>query len=126
MARVTEIEPGTNIDNSGPDMDLGSRPSSRLTFHVSRLTFHVSRFLPPAAVTSFLTTRLVVGLAAWMGVSDLIRSNPATYHKGPLVEAALLWDAAWYLGIAQDGYIRPSPTVTSNLAFPPLLPLLVR
>jgi hypothetical protein len=59
-----------------------------------------------------------------MGVAELMRTNP-TYHKTQLVEAALMWDASWYMGIAQSGYHMPV-TGTSNLAFPPLFPLLVR
>ena len=79
-----------------------------------------------AAAGAWLATRAVVGVAAWVGVSELITGNPTTYHKGPFVEAALLWDAAWYAGIAQHGYVAPAAGATSNLAFPPLLPLLAR
>ena len=55
----------------------------------------------------------------------MIAANPA-FSKGPFTEAALLWDAAWYMGIVKDGYALPPPPATSNLAFPPLLPLLTR
>src|SRR5690242_2713463 len=72
------------------------------------------------ALTSFLATRAIVFLAAWLGLSQL----PRLYHKGPLTEFALAWDGAWYVGIAQAGYRLAPPPGASNLAFPPLLPLL--
>jgi len=75
-----------------------------------------------AALRSFLVTRTVVVLAAGLGVSQLTR----TYHKGLFTEAALMWDGAWYAGIAKDGYFLPPPPNASNLAFPPLLPFLTR
>src|SRR5690349_17419158 len=118
MAHVTETASEVVLADPTPgEPEAGDAPS-RNTQYAIRNTFQ-------APLASFVTTRVVVILAAWMGVSDLIRSNPV-YHKGPFVEGALLWDAAWYLGIAQAGYHAPTPTVTSNLAFPPLLPLLVR
>jgi hypothetical protein len=79
-----------------------------------------------ATVGSFLATRAVVVVAAWVGASSLIQANPTTYHKGVFTEAALMWDAAWYAGIARNGYVTPAPGITSNLAFPPLLPLLTQ
>src|SRR5689334_12692647 len=59
-----------------------------------------SAFLRPVGVAlgSFLATRVVVGLAAWLGVTQLIAANPS-YNKGPFTEGALLWDAAWYMSI---------------------------
>src|SRR4051794_31250616 len=72
-----------------------------------------------AAVAPFLITRAVVILAAWMGAAAL----PRLYHQGLFTEIALGWDGAWYAGIARDGYSVP-PAGASNLAFPPLLPLL--
>src|SRR5690348_13033592 len=71
-------------------------------------------------VASFLTTRAIVFLAAWLGLSQV----PRFYHKGPLTEVALGWDGAWYVGIAQAGYRLVPPPGASNIAFPPLLPLL--
>jgi hypothetical protein len=116
MATVTEPQSASRGSDPGsPDPAYPPSPS-RFTFHVSRFTFH--------ALAGFAATRLVVFLAAGMGVSQLVRTDPS-YSKGPFVEAALMWDAAWYMGIAQGGYQIPV-TGTSNLAFPPLLPLLVR
>jgi hypothetical protein len=75
-----------------------------------------------AAVWSFSGSRVLVFLASWLGLSQL----PRYYHGGPLSEFALGWDGAWYVEIARDGYhILPPPGV-SNLAFPPILPVLVR
>ena len=59
-----------------------------------------------------------------MGISQLMRTEPG-YDKPPVVEAALMWDASWYMGIAQGGYQMPL-SGTPNLAFPPLFPLLIR
>jgi hypothetical protein len=72
-----------------------------------------------AAVAPFVVTRAAIGLAAWLGAAAL----PRRYHQGLFTEVALGWDGAWYAGIARDGYSVP-PTGASNLAFPPLLPLL--
>src|SRR5437868_4796421 len=73
------------------------------------------------SLASFLTTRAIALLAAAIGLAQL----PHFYHKGPVSELGLGWDGAWYIGIARDGYAVP-PAGPSNLAFPPLLPLLVR
>jgi hypothetical protein len=84
-----------------------------------------NRLALKAALATFLATRVIVVLAAWMGVSQLITTDPSRY-RGPFVEAALMWDGAWYVSVAQDGYsIPPAPTL-SNVAFAPLLPMLVR
>jgi hypothetical protein len=73
-----------------------------------------------ASVLSFLSSRLVVLTAAWLGLSNL----PRLYHGGPITEFALGWDGAWYAGIAKFGYFIPPAPAVSNLAFPPVLPLL--
>ncbi len=118
------------------DQGLGGRaavqvptPTPQPPTPVSQTSYLVPRtsYLRPAgaALGSFLATRMVVGLASWLGVTQLIAANPA-YNKGPFTEAALLWDSAWYMSIVKDGYALPPPPATSNLAFPPLLPLLTR
>jgi hypothetical protein len=73
-----------------------------------------------ASVLSFLGSRFVVLTAAWLGLSNL----PRLYHGGPITEFALGWDGAWYAGIAKVGYFVPPAPSVSNLAFPPVLPLL--
>lgn len=77
------------------------------------------------ALAAFLATRLVVVLGAWMGVSRLVAAD-SSHYRGPFVEAALLWDGGWYAGIAREGYSIPPAPALSNLAFPPLLPMLIR
>ena len=72
------------------------------------------------ALSSFLVTRLIVVAAMALGAGRL----PRLYHHGLLTEIALMWDGAWYAGIARDGYAIPPAPNPSNLAFPPLLPLL--
>ena len=49
-------------------------------------------------------------------------NNPKNH--GLFTEVALGWDGAWYVGIAKDGYFIPAGGGGSNLAFPPLFPLL--
>ncbi len=71
---------------------------------------------------SFVTTRLVVFIAAWAGASGLAK----TYHKGLFTEFALMWDGAWYAEIAKHWYSAPGSSGANNLAYSPLLPLLSR
>jgi hypothetical protein len=74
----------------------------------------------PVVLSSFVATRLIVVVALALGASRL----PRLYHRGLFTEIALMWDGAWYAGIARDGYAMPPAPNPSNLAFPPLLPLL--
>jgi hypothetical protein len=75
-----------------------------------------------AALWSFSCSRALVFLASWFGLGQL----PRFYHAGPLSEFALGWDGAWYVEIASNGYHIVPPPGVSNLAFPPILPVLVR
>ena len=47
----------------------------------------------------FLVTRFVALAGAYAGITRLIEAEPAR-SKGWLAELALMWDAAWYTGIA--------------------------
>jgi hypothetical protein len=74
----------------------------------------------------FAFTRLVALAGAYSGVSRLVQTEPAR-SKGWLTELALMWDSAWYAGIAQSGYTwHPGATGGTNVAFAPLYPLLLR
>src|SRR5215204_5440992 len=115
MATVTKPQSTLSSSPSGAPDPVNPPSPSRFTFPVPRFAHSAFRN-SESAIGSFLATRAVVGLAAWMGVSEVIRSG-TVYHKGPVVEAALMWDASWYMGIAQSGYHMPV-TGTSNLAFP--------
>src|SRR5688500_15994259 len=74
----------------------------------------------------FLTTRLIALIGAYSGVSGLIVAEPER-NKGWLAELALMWDAAWYAGIAQNSYsYDPSAAGGTNVAFAPLYPFLMQ
>src|SRR5437879_4584357 len=75
-----------------------------------------------ATLGSIAGSCALVCLATWAGLSQL----PQFYHGGALSEFALGWDGAWYVGIARDGYHVSPPPGISNLAFPPVFPLLMR
>lgn len=79
-----------------------------------------------AALGSYIATRAIVLLAAWVGVGQAIAEKPTVHYRGPFTEAALMWDAAWYVSVAKGGYTLPPAPELSNLAFPPLLSMLVR
>lgn len=78
------------------------------------------------AALIFFSTRAVALSGAYLGVTGLIEAEPSR-NKGWLAELALMWDAAWYAGIAQSGYqYDPAASGGTNVAFAPLYPLLVR
>ena len=76
----------------------------------------------------FVASRLLVVVAAFVA-ENLIPRNPGLIPGagGPLLRSLTSWDGFYYLGIARDGY-QAAPVVGaySNVAFPPLFPLLVR
>ncbi len=77
------------------------------------------------AAVIFLFTRTIALLSAYVGVSRLIAVDPAR-NKGWLAELALMWDAAWYAGIAQHSYTYdPASAGGTNVAFAPLFPFLM-
>ena len=74
----------------------------------------------------FVVTRLIALLGAYSGVTGLITVEPER-NKGWLAELALMWDAAWYAGIAQSSYsYDPSAPGGTNIAFAPLFPFLMK
>ncbi len=79
-----------------------------------------------AAALIFVVTRAVALLGAYLGASNLVRADP-TRNKGWLAELALMWDSAWYVNIVEHGYNwRPGAEGGTNIAFPPLYPLLLQ
>ena len=80
-------------------------------------------------VGAFLLTRLLLYVAGAIAI------RMAPLHAGPRAEASLGknlslvpwagWDAGWYLSIAERGYWF-DPHGPSNVAFFPLLPLLIK
>jgi hypothetical protein len=78
------------------------------------------------AATIFVVTRAVALASAYMGVTRLIAVEPQR-NKGWFAELALMWDAAWYARIAQDGYFfAPGSPDAVKVAFAPLYPFMVR
>lgn len=74
----------------------------------------------------FVITRLIALLGAYSGVSGLIAVEPQR-NKGWLAELSLMWDAAWYAGIAQSSYsYDPTAPGGTNVAFAPLFPFLMK
>ena len=74
----------------------------------------------------FILTRLIALLGAYPGVTSLIAAEPQR-NKGWLAELALMWDAAWYAGIAQNSYSHDaSAPGGTNVAFAPLYPFLMK
>ncbi|HET9495910.1 MAG TPA: hypothetical protein VFR15_16915 [Chloroflexia bacterium] len=79
-----------------------------------------------AAGLIFVVTRLVSLAGAYSGVQYITSVEPER-NKGWAAELALMWDAAWYAGIAEGSYhYDPSASGGTNVAFAPLYPFLVR
>lgn len=79
-------------------------------------------------VALFVASRVLLVLAAFVAEA-LIPRNPALEPgaDGPLLRSLTSWDGWFYLGIVRDGYqAAPVADAYSNLAFPPLYPLLIR
>lgn len=74
----------------------------------------------------FVVTRLIALIGAYSGVTGIIAAEPER-NKGWLAELALMWDAAWYAGIAQNSYSHdPLAAGGTNIAFAPLFPFLMK
>jgi hypothetical protein len=73
----------------------------------------------------FTATRLVALAGAYAGVNRIIVLEPQR-NKGWLAELSLMWDASWYVKIAQEGYYyHPTADGGTSVAFPPLFPALI-
>lgn len=97
--------------------------ASKSTFVKSAIGLLANKWSTAALI--FLFTRGVALLSAYSGVSRLIAVEPAR-SKGWLAELALMWDAAWYAGIAQHSYTYdPASPGGTNVAFAPLFPFLM-
>ena len=76
----------------------------------------------------FVASRLLILIAAFVAEA-LIPRNPALDPgaDGPILRSLTSWDGWYYLGIVRDGYqALPVSGDYSNIAFPPLYPLVVR
>ena len=79
-------------------------------------------------VALFVASRLIILVAAFVAEA-LIPRNPLLDPgaDGPILRSLTSWDGWYYLGIVRDGYqADPVSGAYSNIAFPPLYPMLVR
>ena len=78
-----------------------------------------------AAGIIFAITRLIAVAGAYSGISLLIAAEPFR-NKGWVAELGLMWDSAWYGGIAQQHYTYdPLASGGTSVAFAPLYPFLI-
>jgi hypothetical protein len=89
----------------------------------------VTWLMPPSIVTvAWVVSRALVIVAAIVA-ETLIPRNPLLVpgDTTPILASLTSWDGWYYLGIARDGYQAvPVSGDYSNVAFPPLYPMLVR
>jgi mannosyltransferase PIG-V len=79
-------------------------------------------------VALFVASRLLIVFAAFVAEA-LIPRNPLLDPgaDGPILRSLTSWDGWYYLGIVRDGYQADAVAgAYSNIAFPPLYPMLVR
>jgi hypothetical protein len=79
-------------------------------------------------IALFVASRLLIVIAAFIAEA-LIPRNPLLDPgaDGPILRSLTSWDGWYYLGIVRDGYQADAVSgAYSNIAFPPLYPLLVR
>jgi hypothetical protein len=84
--------------------------------------------LDGSLVALFVASRLLIVIAAFVAEA-LIPRNPLLDPgaDGPILRSLTSWDGWYYLGIVRDGYqADPVSGAYSNIAFPPLYPMLVR
>jgi hypothetical protein len=84
--------------------------------------------LDSGLIALFVASRLLIGVAAFVAEA-LIPRNPALVPgaDGPILRSLTSWDGWYYLGITRNGYEAELVSgAYSNIAFPPLYPLVVR
>src|SRR5689334_17159051 len=62
----------------------------------------------PAVFLAYLVSRIIVFVAGYVGIDRLIGGDPSR-AKGPIAEAALMWDGAWYWRVVDQGYYAWNP-----------------
>src|SRR5262245_34525985 len=101
--------------------DLQQRRSANI---IRRVSFVIRQAIPPLAL---LFGWRVIALLVAIIASQLSGRGPASGLREMLVHSLDRWDAGWYLGIAREGYsVDVDAPGQANIAFYPLLPLLMK
>ena len=101
-------------------------PAASWRARVSTLTDEIA--LDGGLVAVFVASRLLVIVTAIVA-EYLVPRNPLLVpgDAAPILTSLTSWDGWYYLGIVRDGYqAAPVDGAYSNVAFPPLYPLIVR
>lgn len=101
-------------------------PAASWRARASTLTGEIA--LDGGVVAVFVASRLLIILAAIVA-EYLLPRNPLLVpgDGAPILTSLTSWDGWYYLGIVRDGYqAAPVDGAYSNVAFPPLYPLIVR
>lgn len=77
-------------------------------------------------VALFVASRLLVVLAAVVAEYVLPRMPSGPGADGPILRSLTTWDGFFYIDIAVRGYSDAGTGAYSNVAFPPLYPMLIR
>lgn len=119
--------PPTLPSMSTPSQPASAEPAaSRLRARSAALAFELR---PDAAIVFMFAASRVLILAAAAVAEYLLPRNPVltSGSTGPVLTSLTSWDGWYYLGIAAGGYqAGPVSGEYSNVAFPPLFPLVVR
>jgi hypothetical protein len=109
---------------------LATAPANRAALGWRRrATILVADLRPDAGLVAvFVATRVLLVMLA-LAAEYVIPRNPALIPgaSGPVLTSLTSWDGWYYLGISANGYqAAPVAGAYTNVAFPPLYPLLVR
>ncbi|MGK2849987.1 MAG: mannosyltransferase family protein [Candidatus Limnocylindrales bacterium] len=79
-------------------------------------------------VALFVASRFLIAVAAVVAETLLpLETVGRPGAEGPILRSLTAWDGTYYLGIASAGYqAEPVAGAYSNVAFPPLYPLIIR
>jgi hypothetical protein len=107
-----------------PAASIAVTSGQSITFANKRIGLLANEWAVAALI--LVVTRAFALFGAYLGASRLVASDPFR-NKGWFAEMALNWDAAWYAKIVKSGYSwQPGAEGGTNIAFPPLYPLLLR
>lgn len=131
--RSGETEPAVSASPAAPRIspDGGSgAPAPDLTL----LGIRVDREALRAVLGAFLLTRFIILFLIFFASLVLPLADQGTSLPGPafpnntLLSGLIRWDSYWFVSIVSEGYSVASPdfAATSNVAFLPLYPLLVK